>query len=976
MSESTGASHETDSSKGSSRLRKLTESSTWTSPFRASGSRKNMIKEFKDNNSVSQVHVPKKFTLHPNLDKGAEKEPKGDEPKESEPKESEPKESEPLAEEEHKSVAADPAADGAPDAVPKNEPVALGSDEEERPLTEAEKAEVERAKEENGEEENGEEKNGKEAETEDPANSEADNGGTNVEAEGTSDGIEGADNTEVEGADTAENKESEAEPQTEDKPAQAAEATADSAGAEETPVVNENSGDDHIEQQVKEVPMEIDTAPENKYVPVAPPNQKVLDLLADKPDLLNRYQELNGAINSQASTSLDGPDKVVNLGSGLLLTQQQLLDIAAKRVAPVIANINSEVEKTQMEDQLMEKKEVDASVAKHEAKLGKLFEKHAAKVAKLKEKFDKEIAVKLGELEKESESSTAAAEEFDTTTRQEIQTASDEYLEREKKAMEQHEIDKETLLKNHDELEATKKQELEDAKTGQTTATEEIEALQETKSALDNSNTELSDEIERLTQQLAEREEELTAVTGKLTSEKDAFNQNEETKKSLNEKVVVAQKGVEEKKESKSKLAVEVGLLGAAVAAYAAKLTSLKSDSEKQPHRIAAAKEKFSAWNQERREMAEKIAREHEQQRLEAREAAATERVMAEIEEEKQRLAEEKQRVLEEKEQIEREEQEKLAAEEQAKKDAEEKAAQEKREAEEKAAQEKKEAEDKARKEAEDKAAKEAEEKRTAEEKVAREQREAEEKAQKEADEKAKKDAEEKKAAAALAVAEEKKAAQAQAAKEKQEAKERKLAEKEAAKERKLAEKEAAKEKKLADEQKAKEANAAKAAAVGSVSQTANSDGGAAEPKSASKKETVPGAATEKTEEPEKKDHKALAGFGVGAGAGALAGAGISAIPRKGSDADSARSHSFSKKLKSVFGRKNSDGAVSASTKQKAAVPLKKTVAAPTDDWVSIYEEVSDNEYEQHKNDEDYIEVDGAKAEELLRRHRDVLPKK
>ncbi|KAM9898302.1 hypothetical protein OXX79_006381, partial [Metschnikowia pulcherrima] len=71
MSESTGTSHETDSSKGSSRLKKLTSSSTWTSPFRNPSGKKNIVKEFKDNNSVSQLHVPKKFTSHPNLDKGA-----------------------------------------------------------------------------------------------------------------------------------------------------------------------------------------------------------------------------------------------------------------------------------------------------------------------------------------------------------------------------------------------------------------------------------------------------------------------------------------------------------------------------------------------------------------------------------------------------------------------------------------------------------------------------------------------------------------------------------------------------------------------------------------------------------------------------------------------------------------------------------------------------------------------------------------
>ena len=99
------------------------------------------------------------------------------------------------------------------------------------------------------------------------------------------------------------------------------------------------------------------------------------------------------------------------------------------------------------------------------------------------------------------------------------------------------------MIKNHDELEATKKQELADAKTNQTKTTEEIEALQEKKSTLDNTNTELEDELEKLTKELAEREEELTSLSGKLATEKEAFAKNEDTKKDLNEKGCRCSKG-------------------------------------------------------------------------------------------------------------------------------------------------------------------------------------------------------------------------------------------------------------------------------------------------------------------------------------------------------------------------------------------------------------------------------------------------
>ncbi|KAM9903208.1 hypothetical protein OXX69_008021 [Metschnikowia pulcherrima] len=945
MSESTGTSHETDSSKGSSRLKKLTSSSTWTSPFRNPSGKKNIIKEFKDNNSVSQLHVPKKFTSHPNLDKGAKPvETTAEKPAESTEK--------PAESTEKKVVAADPTVDGLPDAAldvktveagekePVEEPIT--SSDSERPLTAAEQAES---------------------------------------------GAEGDESAAVEelAAETPLPTENAAIEATE----------------EDVPVVNENVGDDNIEQQVKETPIELDLAPEDKYVPVDAPNQKVLDSFADKPNLLNRYQELNGAVVSNNPTSLDGPDKVIDLGSGLRLTQQQLLDIAAKRVAPVIANINEEVEKTQQEDKIVEKKELDATVAKHDAKLGKDFDKHVAKVEKARAKFDKEIAAKLSSLEKESAASTKAAEEFERKTREEIATANENYIERERKAMEQHEVDKDTLIKNHDELEATKKQELADAKTGEVTTTEEIENLQETKSGLDNTNSELSDEIERLTKELAEREEALTAIEGKLTTEKDLFSKNETTKKELNEKVVVAQKGVEEKKESKSKLATEVGLLGTAVAAYAAKLASLKSDNAQKPERLSVAKEKYNSWAEEKRVMAEKAAREHEQQRIEAREAAATEKIKAEIEEEKQRLEEEKQRYAEErerlekeeqerKEQREKEEQERIAAEEQAKKEAEEKAAQE--------AEEKRLAEEKAAKE------KQAEEKRLAEEKAAKERKEAEEKAAIE-----KKEAEEK-------AAREKRAAEEKALKEKKEAEELKLAEEKAAKEGRLAGEKTAQQKKLADEEKAREQDVntihrsadPETTVVGySLSEADGKksndnkfvDDPAAAPISAHKKEApvaaVPVSKTTATEPKsteeegsEKKDHKTLAALGAGAGAGAVVGTGAAVAGDK--DSNPERKHSLSKKLKSVFGRKskdeetkglektNSNASKGVATGVKpvdvAHQPYGKAGAVSKDSLISIYEEVSDHEYEQHKNDPDYIEVDAAEAAKLLKRHKELLP--
>lgn len=497
----------------------------------------------------------------------------------------------------------------------------------------------------------------------------------------------------------------------------------DADGEEVTEEVPETNGkveasDDNIEQQVKETPIELATQPEAKYEPVELPNQAVLDSLLAKPNLLNRYQELNAAAIGSAAKSLDDPKKVIDLGSGLRLTQQQLLDIAAKRVAPVIATINEEVEKSRQEDKILEKRDLDGKVALHQLKLDKDLDKHKGKLAKLKTKFELEIATKLTNISNKSAAATTAAEEFDVNTKNEIETAKTDFEEREKKAVEQHETDKETLIKNHEELTTTKKQALDDAKTGQETTTTAIEELQEKKSELDNKNSELSTEIDELTEQLNERTKELDELKEKLATEKEKLSTNENTREELNTAIVTTKKGVEDKRAKHSKLSAEVGVLGGAVAAYTAKLAFLKNDKENRSSRLGQAKESFTNWQKEKSDLAEKVAKEHEQKRLEAIEAAETDRVKKEIEEQKQKLEEEKKQYEEERQRLEKEAEERREEEERKRKEEEEKFAaeeqQRKEEYQRKLEEEEKKAEEERQKKEEEEAA--AEKKRKEEE--------------------------------------------------------------------------------------------------------------------------------------------------------------------------------------------------------------------------------------------------------------------
>lgn len=801
----------TKETKGSSRLKQLTSSNTWTSPFR-SGKKKNIVQEFRESNDVTKVHLPQKFTSHPTL--------------EAEKKKALNAQAQPL-----------------PDASKSAE--ATGEDQVES----------------------------KDVDNEAEAAAEDATAESNV--------------VEPTSAEGEENIEEKVEAINETNHAAAIVAPADvNVDAHETAETVEAVGpsDDNIEQQVAETPIELDVPASTKYEPVQAPNQEVLDSLQDKPNLLNRYQDLNAVAIGSTAKELDDPNKVVDLGGGLKLTQQQLLDIAAKRVAPLIANINDEVAKSREEDRIVSQHELDTKVAKHQSKLRAAFEKHLGKLEKQKAKITKDHEQQLKALASEQSAAIAAHEEFKKTHAKNIETANTDYAEREKKALEQHEVDKETLIKNHEELEATKKQELQSAKDNQVTIGTEIEELKEKKINVGAHNEELDKEFEELTRQLEERENELQGLKDKLYTERLAVDKHEQTKKELNEKLSAADAEVETKKSHKGKLALEVGALATAVGAYAAHLANLRSEKEKVPDLISAAKEKHDTWVQEKKDLAVKVAREHEQQRLEAKEAAATEEYKAQLEEEKRQLEEDRAKHLEEKEKFETEEKQRLA------------------------------------------------------------------------DEKRKREEEE-----------------ALAASNKQKAAEEAAAAKELSDHQKLLEKEQAEAEKHRKEVEEETSRAKKGAAAAAAAGTAVAAGtvGALSAHSSAPRDSLPSlkdvggsnsgkehvTATNKglAEEPvpdHKIDHK-LGAFAVGAGtvvAGGAATAATLAEPPK------ERKSSLRKKFKNLIGKSDSKPEKSVSD---------------DDDLYSLYEEVSDDEYERNKNDPNYLEVESHIADKLLRKNRD-----
>lgn len=678
-----------------SRLKQLTSASTWVSPFRSqpdeesganSKKKVNLYKQFKEDNKVEHIKVPAKFAHHPTLEaeakkkkqqaksaKSAKSTKKTDEAKtkkatddkaNSEEKKLDDEAKEKLVTDEQSEAAAkekkieDESKEKLVDDEPSNAVV-----EEQKLEGEAdEKLIIDEPTEAETEEQKLEDDSKEKLITDEPAGAVAEERKLEHESKEklvTDQGLERQPTNESRET-LLKDEYPESEPTgaaAEAKEAfEAADADIEDAkkvSQEQEDLAQEHlEGDDEIEENIKENPVDISSPPQTKYEPVEKPNKEILEKLKNKPVLLRHYQELNATAVGSLANDLDDPKKVIELGSGLRLTQEQLLDMAAKRVAPVITSINDEVSKTRQEDEIKRQQLLDQKVKKHEGKLKSDFDKYAAKVNKRKEVIDQEIERKLTNIANLVKTSDENANKFEKQTKEEMETAAKEYEERETKAAEKHVTDKETLEKNHEELLATKKQELEDSKAGQEKATQEIEDLKQKKIDLTEKNTELDTEIERLKSKLEEEKAKLQELTSQHETHQEAIEVNQNQSKELNEKIGGYQKDIDDRKTTHKGLVAEVGALGALLGAFAAKLSDVNSDKTGRTERLTEAKNKHISWQREKDQFAEEAAREHERQRAQATQEYETRKHQEELERKRQK---------EEQERLEKEEQERQA---------------------------------------------------------------------------------------------------------------------------------------------------------------------------------------------------------------------------------------------------------------------------------------------------------------------------
>lgn len=425
------------------------------------------------------------------------------------------------------------------------------------------------------------------------------------------------------------------------------------------------SGDptDAIVERIEKDPVPLTNVPPTaKYSKIEEDSR--YEEFKDQPAILKRYQELSEQGVSALTQVADDPNALIDLGGGLKMKQLDLLAMAAKRVAPVLANINDAVGKTRDDDEARRQLDLQHKAKSHENSLLADLEKFKGKLSKKHAKHERIVGEhkdNIGRMKKGVEVRDA---DYHKKITGEIEQLHKDHASREAKAAEKHDADKETVHKNHEELVATKKQELEDAKTKHADTTTKIEELEEAKLKYHDHNSELRTKLEALQKKVDDEQVKVDKIKGEYDEEAAVVAKNKDKIAGLRAKISESKEAVETKRTERDGLKQAVDVLAASIAGYLAKLATLQNDKEARQVRLNEAQQKRSDWESKKALMAAEVAAEHERQRLQAQQEAETKKVQRELElnqlKEEQAVAEERERLLRLKE--EREAQERARA--------------------------------------------------------------------------------------------------------------------------------------------------------------------------------------------------------------------------------------------------------------------------------------------------------------------------
>lgn len=391
--------------------------------------------------------------------------------------------------------------------------------------------------------------------------------------------------------------------------------------------------------------------------------------IRSKPKLSTRYAE-NWSLTASAlnKNKVVNTGRRVNLGAGLILTEEQIYELARKKLEPLMSQIDKGVADKVHADEVRAAKVEDDIRIKDEAVVASELAAYKAIVDEKSEVIKSKHEKDMKDLKEKIEKSEADTKLYIETQKTAIETDQTDAEEAEKKAAEEHITNKENLLKNAEELKELKSKTLEETKAKQIEETEKAENFQKEGEELSTSADKLEADVASKKAELEEKINRIEALISEKLEKKNALRSTIKSRKIADRSfgIIAAQHNLHSS--NANILRNHVGLLNERVAAHETKINHFNTEGKEA---LAAKKSEAGKakndWDNELQEIRLEEARKQERIRIEAEEErkrveeeklAEEARIQKEKEEEEARLAQKKEeeRLAEEKRKKEEEE--------------------------------------------------------------------------------------------------------------------------------------------------------------------------------------------------------------------------------------------------------------------------------------------------------------------------------
>ena len=436
--------------------------------------------------------------------------------------------------------------------------------------------------------------------------------------------------------------------------------------------------DEPIETETEQpAAKQVEETPAKASKSIKPAVMEIPPVIKSHPKMLRRYKDnFNIASQIMNKNKIENLDRRVDLGAGLVLTEEQIYELAKKKLEPLMKQIDDRVAENNARD-AEKAAQIETNIRlKDEAVVAGMLATYKATVdSKTKDVQDAHDTA-FKELEQKAESSKTSAAKYIEDEKAAIIKDQQDAEQAEEDAITQHATNKEDLIKNADQYKLDKENELESFKSKQIEEKELAEKFENDATELKSKQVELQKELDSKKAELEEKIKKVEALIAEKHEKKETIRTSNYRAKVADRSFGIINSKFLQATTNVGVLSSQIGLLTDRFNAHSTKidhystagkdiLQSKKADATK------AAEDWQAHLDQVRLEEAQKqeqikIAAEEERKRLEQEKIEEEARLAKEKEEEEARLAKEKEeakQLAEKKKAEEEEENARIAAE-------------------------------------------------------------------------------------------------------------------------------------------------------------------------------------------------------------------------------------------------------------------------------------------------------------------------